>query len=104
MSANALRTDLSTNQVRSIVGVIMIYVGGFGLLVAVGTKFAHLPPVVAQLTSADWLRCHASCLRDYRLGAPDFSASRSHRALLRPHMGGSDHGRENHRCRDEWAE
>jgi DoxX-like family len=37
---------------RRIVGLILIYFGGLVLLAAGVTKFAHLPPVVAQLTAA----------------------------------------------------
>ena len=44
--------SLTTNRVRRIAGNALIFLGGFGLLAAAGTKFAHLPPVVAQLTSA----------------------------------------------------
>lgn len=52
MSASVQTTNLSTNRVRRIGGNALIFLGGFGLLAAAGTKFAHLPPVVAQLTTA----------------------------------------------------
>jgi hypothetical protein len=52
MSANLQTTNLSSNRVRRIAGNVLIFLAGFGLLAAAGTKFAHLPPVVAQLTSA----------------------------------------------------
>ncbi len=42
----------STNRVRRIAGNVLIFLSGFGLLAAASTKFAHVPPVVAQLTSA----------------------------------------------------
>jgi hypothetical protein len=38
--------------VRQLAGQILVYIAGFGLLAAAVTKFAHLPPVVAQLTNA----------------------------------------------------
>ena len=37
---------------RRITGLILIYLAGLALLAAGVTKFAHLPPVVAQLTAA----------------------------------------------------
>jgi hypothetical protein len=53
---------------RRIVGLILIYLGGLVLLAAGVTKFAHFPPVVAQLTAAgfgarrySWLRAWKRC-------------------------------------------
>ena len=51
MSATVQTARRSSTRVRQTVGTILIYVGGFGLLAASMTKFAHLPPVVAQLTN-----------------------------------------------------
>ena len=52
MSANMQAANFPTNRIRRIAGNALIFLSGFGLLAAAGTKFAHLPPVVAQLTSA----------------------------------------------------
>jgi len=52
MSANIQTIRRSVAGGRQLAGQILIYIAGFGLLAAAITKFAHLPPVVAQLTNA----------------------------------------------------
>ena len=52
MLANVQTIRRSVASVRQLAGQILIYIAGFGLLAAAVTKFAHLPPVVAQLTNA----------------------------------------------------
>lgn len=52
MSTNVQTIRRSVTGTRQIAGQILIYIAGFGLLVAAATKLAHIPPVVAQLTNA----------------------------------------------------
>ena len=52
MSTNVQTIRRSVTGARQIFGQVLIYIAGFGLLAAAITKFAHLPPVVAQLTNA----------------------------------------------------
>lgn len=48
---NRIRQEIYLGHLKT-VGNVLIYLVGFALLAASGTKFAHLPPVIAQLTSA----------------------------------------------------
>jgi len=52
MSTNVRTIRQSGSDVRQITGQILIYITGIGLFAAAITKFAQLPPVVAQLTNA----------------------------------------------------
>jgi hypothetical protein len=52
MSTNSQTMPVSINRLRRIAGDILICLAGFGLLATSGMKFAHVPPVIAHLTSA----------------------------------------------------
>jgi hypothetical protein len=52
MSVNIQTIRRSVAGGRQLAGQILIYIAGLGLLAAAIAKFAHLPPVVAQLTNA----------------------------------------------------
>jgi hypothetical protein len=52
MSTNVQTIRQFGASLRQIAGQILIYIAGVGLLAAAVTKFAHLSPVVAQLTNA----------------------------------------------------